>query len=224
MTGDPISPLLRASNLAAGFGTPLFRGVNLSLAPGDCALLCGPNGSGKTTLLRTLAGLQSPMEGSVEGSAILVPTRIPKVRGFSLEDFLRSSCFHESGLWGHLSADSLRAIDEAMDRLGIRDLADRDLASLSDGQFQKACIATALVRRAAVLLLDEPTAFLDVDARLEVLRTLRSLAEGRRLAILFSSHDLHEATREATRILALSPSGVLLEGPDAPAACFHNLR
>ena len=120
----------------------------------------------------------------------MVPTRIPKVKGFTLRQFI-STANHNP-----------QEVDQAMQMLGIEDLAGRDISTLSDGQFQKGCIATGLSRQADLLLLDEPTAFLDYKARESVLATLRAIADAG-TPIVFSSHDIAAATPFATKIVEL---------------------
>lgn len=208
--------LLKTHDLTVGHGRPLISGINLEIGPGECILLCGANGSGKSTLMRTLAGVLPPLGGSFDGvPAVLIPTRIPKVGGFTLREFIRTSCYKESGWNGKLGDLAEKAIGQALDRLGLGPLTERDIATLSDGEFQKGCITTALVRLPAgdggpgLILLDEPTAFLDVENRLQVLQTLRRITEGGKAALVFSSHDLADSTACATRILGIAPDGRL---------------
>ena len=105
-------------------------------------------------------------------------------------------------------------MEEALKMLGIEELRKRDISTLSDGEFQKACLATGLTRKAEVLLLDEPTAHLDVENRIDVLRTLREVARKTGTAVLFSSHDLHDALQVADRVFALTRGGrFLASGP-----------
>ena len=101
-------------------------------------------------------------------------------------------------------------LDEALELLGIQSLKKRDIATLSDGEFQKACLAVGLTRKAEVLLLDEPTAFLDVENRVDVLRTLRKAARDTGTSILFSSHDLHNAVKVSDRVFVLTRDGRFL--------------
>lgn len=134
---------------------------------------------------------------------ILVPARIPKVPGFSVTDFVATSCYRESDWLGRLPAKIRSRILETLETLGIGNLAARDISSLSDGEFQKAAIATALLQQAEVILLDEPTAFLDVDSRESALCTLREVALGKQVSIIFSSHDIHTAAKYCTRVFGM---------------------
>ena len=199
------STALRVDHLDIGYDAHiLVRDISFELAPGEVVLLAGPNGCGKTTLLKRLAS----------GSTILIPTNIPKVKGFTVESFIRTGCYAESDWRGMMSEQTARRMEEALELLGIQHLKHRDIATLSDGEFQKACLATGLTRKAEVLLLDEPTAHLDVENRLDVLHTLKEVAQKTGTAILFSSHDLHDARLVADRVFALTRDGRFLVSTD----------
>ena len=187
-----------------GYGNRiLVRDIAFAVAPGECLLLAGPNGSGKSTLLRKLAE-----------KGVLIPTGIPKVKGFTVREFVRTGCYRESDWAGRLRKETEQRLEESLELIGLKPLADRDISTLSDGEFQKACIAVGLTRQAGLLLLDEPTAFLDVENRLMVLRTLRQVAERTGTAVIFSSHDLHDALQVVHRVLTITREGRLLEsGP-----------
>ena len=146
---------------------------------------------------------------------VMIPTGIAKVKGFTVREFVRTGCYRESDWAGRLRKETEERLEESLELIGLKQLADRDISTLSDGEFQKACIAVGLTRRADLLLLDEPTAFLDVENRLMVLRTLRDVAERTGTAVIFSSHDLHDALEVAHRVLAITRDGRFLEsGPD----------
>ena len=204
--------------------------VSFRVQPGECLLLAGTNGCGKTTLLRTLAGLAPSADGSVHsnGTVVFVPTGIPKVKGFTVEAFIRTGCYRFSNWAGRLDGDAARRLEEALDLLGLGGCRARDLSTLSDGEFQKACIAVGLTRRADVLLLDEPTAFLDVENRQAVLRCLSGLVERTGKSVIFSSHDLHDALAVAHRVLAFTPSGFLestrFNRPEVLLAAFPTVQ
>lgn len=181
----------------------LYSGVDIEIREGECIMLCGANGSGKTTLLKSLAGMKGK-------DIVMIPTRIPKVEGFTLREFLRIGCFSESDFAGRLSPEQESRIDKALDLLDLTVLASRDISTLSDGEFQKGSIATALVRKASIILLDEPTAFLDAENRISVLRTLKQLCstpDGP--AVIFSTHDLHDGLAVCDKVVALGSDGIV---------------
>ena len=198
--------MLKVDHLTIGYDSrALVRDISFELAPGECVLLAGPNGTGKTTLLKWLA--------SGEAAVVLIPTNIPKVKGFTVEAFVRTGCYRESDWRGRISKEVEGRTEEALKMLGIEGLKGRDISTLSDGEFQKACLATGLTRKAEVLLLDEPTAHLDVENRIDVLRTLREVARKTGTAVLFSSHDLHDALQVADRVFVLTRDGRFLASP-----------
>ena len=203
------STAFQVDHLTIGYGDhPLVRDISFEIALGECILLAGANGTGKTTLLRVLAEVG-------RGSGTLIPTNIPKVKGFTVESFIHTGCYRESDWRGRISEEVAMRMEKAMEVLGIQELKGRDISTLSDGEFKKACLAVGLTRRAEVLLLDEPTAFLDVENRISVLRTLREVTRKTGTAILFSSHDLHDALQVADRVFALTRDGrFLASGPD----------
>ena len=100
---------------------------------------------------------------------------------------------------------------EALDLLGLKELSTRDISTLSDGEFQKACIAVGLTRNCKLLMLDEPTAFLDVDGRAMILGALKNAAEKTGICVIFTSHDLHVSLQFCHRVLAFTPDGRFLE-------------
>lgn len=195
-------PVMDIRHMKLAYGERVLAAdISFHIEEGECVLLAGANGCGKSTLLRCLA----------TDKCILIPTGIPKVKGFTVEEFIRTGCYRESNWAGKLSGEMEKRLTDALDRLGLSERRGQDISTLSDGEFQKACIAVGLARKAGILLLDEPTAYLDVENRLMVLRTLRGLAEQTGMAVLFSSHDLADSLRAARRVLAFTPGGGFLE-------------
>ena len=187
-------------DLAIGHGDrTLCSGISFDICEGDCIMLCGANGSGKTTLMKALTGLSEEV--------MMIPARIPKVAGFTLKEFARIGCFSQSDMAGRLSDQHEEALDVAISSLGLTHLADRDISTLSDGEFQKAGLVSAVVRNASVILLDEPTAFLDAENRISVLATLREICDRKGIAVIFSTHDLHDGLKFCTKVLAFGADG-----------------
>lgn len=203
--------MISVNNISIGYGSrTLVKDISFTLAPGELVLLCGPNGSGKSSLLREIAK-------RFRSECAMVPTRIPKLKGFTARDFLRNSLFDRGYGRGE-------GIDQALKTLGLEQLAQRDISTLSDGEFQKLCIASGLVRKPSCLLLDEPTAFLDAENRILVVDCLQKLSREQGLTILFSSHDLHESAPRADRVFAIAPDGTFhIGGYEVIKKAFPNI-
>lgn len=196
-------------------GKVLCSGISFDICEGDCIMLCGANGSGKTTLMKALAGM------TAQGDIMMIPARIPKVAGFTLREFVRIGCFSRSDMSGRLSEELESSLESALSTLNLSHLADRDISTMSDGEFQKAGLASALVRKASVILLDEPTAFLDAENRICVLGTLRELCDQAttpRPAVIFSTHDLHDGLKVCTKVLSFGADGRFRCSPDSTPA------
>ena len=198
--------MLKANELTIGHrGIKVCGPLTFEYPDRQSVMLQGPNGSGKSTLMKTVSGTLPPLSGgfSAGGPVVMVPTHIPKVKGFSVREFIRTSLFSVSGIFRKLDSGAETAMEDAIRTLGLDSLADKDISFISDGEFQKACIATALTRKANVLLLEEPTAFLDVDNRVMVLRTLQNLAHTTGITVIFSTHDIYDGARFSDATLRL---------------------
>lgn len=236
--------MLTTSSLSIGYHHPLASGLNLELRPAELACLIGPNGAGKSTLLRTLAGMEKPLGGVIRlGDEILnnlTPLELAKRLAIVLTARVESPLLtgrelvalgrHPYTDWlGRLSARDKEAVQRAMQQTDTLRFSARPLAQLSDGERQKVMIARALAQEPKILLLDEPTAFLDLPRRVELLQLLRSLARETGTAILLSTHDLDLALRLADRLWLLSSAGKMEVGlPEelalngAVARVFHS--
>ena len=198
--------VLKAIDLVVGYkpGTPVAGPLNLTINRGDLVLLSGRNGSGKTTFLKTVAGLLTPLSGTISApGAVLIPTRIPKVKGFTVTEFVNTGLSFSLST-GHSAPSSrksgVRSVSETLELLGIAELADRDISTLSDGQFQKACLAPALASGKQLILLDEPTAFLDTESRENLMQLLSSFTN---CAVIVSSHDIAACKPHCNRFISL---------------------
>jgi iron complex transport system ATP-binding protein len=203
------------------------RGLQLTLTSGELTCLLGPNGSGKSTLLRTMAGMQSPIEGRIlfRGRELRSYSQRSLSRFLSvvLTDrvdvgFLSSYALvalgrHPYTGWsGRITPEDDGRVRWALDVVDAGPLLDRYVTELSDGERQKIMIARALAQEPRLMLLDEPTAFLDVPRRVEIMQLLKKLARETEKSIFLSTHDLELALRSADRICLLSMEGRLQTG------------
>jgi iron complex transport system ATP-binding protein len=201
--------------------------VNLSIRTGELVCLLGPNGIGKSTLLRTLARMQPALWGAVEldgaelGSITqgqlarrlgIVLTERVTVEALPVRRIVELGRYPHSGWFGRLTGEDRRVVDWAIDAVGVRHLAGRDFSRLSDGEQQRVMIARALAQEPVLLVLDEPTAFLDVPSRVELMGLLRQLTRDGPLAVVVSTHDLELALRTADVVWLVMPGGELSSG------------
>ncbi len=221
---------LETHHLDIGYGgshRPVAVDLNLRLRAGELVCLIGPNGVGKSTLMRTLAALQKPLAGQVilagrdllalkadalaQQLSIVLTDRIDPglLTGYGLAALGR----HPYTDWtGTLTAHDENVIRWAVESVGAAHLAERQVAHLSDGERQKFLIARALAQEPAVMLLDEPTAYLDLPRRVEIMRVLRRIAHDTGRAVLLSTHDLDLALRTADQIWLMGQGGVIQTG------------
>lgn len=227
-----MTPALRTRDLAVGYRTRRLRRavlehVNLAVRPGELVCLLGPNGIGKSTLLRTLAKMQPALWGGIElgGSDLrsithielarrlgVVLTERVAVEALPVRRIVELGRYPHSGWFGRITDRDRKAVDWAIDAVGVRHLADRDFSRLSDGERQRVMIGRALAQDPVLLVLDEPTAFLDVPSRIELMGLLRQLTREGPLAVIVSTHDLELALRTADVIWLVMPGGELVTG------------
>ena len=232
--------LCGAQGLAIGYGkTPLLSDICLGVQPGQILTLIGPNGAGKSTLLRTLAGQLAPMGGTVllEGRSLADYTGTQRAQKLALMaphsrrmelttcfDFVSAGRYPYTGRLGILSAEDRQQVHRALELVGAAQLADRDFNRISDGQRQRILLARALCQQPEVILLDEPTSFLDIKGQIELLTILGTLAHTQKLAVILSLHELELAEKIADTVVCVSPGGV--SGVLTPEQAFQpeNIR
>ncbi len=193
--------------------------LTASLRRGELTCLLGCNGTGKSTLLRTLVGQLPLLEGDIllandkgkDSLSALSPHQLAKLIGvvlterpetsqLTVQEVVEMGRQPYTGFWGRLSQEDKRLAEEAMRHVGIHGLRNRKIDSLSDGERQKAMIAKALAQDTPIILLDEPTAFLDFPSKVELLQLLRHLAHEEEKTIMLSTHDLELALRLSDKL------------------------
>ena len=225
--------MLEIRNLSAGYpGRSVLRDITLSLPTGAVTAVVGPNGCGKSTLLKALAGIL-PASGSVtlEGRELLTLDRRERARKVAFlpqnrpvpEITVKNLVLH--GRFPYLSyprryrKEDIRMAEAAMEKMGIADLADRNLATLSGGQRQKVYIAMALAQDTEVVLLDEPNTFLDIGHQLQLMEHIRTLAgEGKTVVPVL--HDLSLALEWADSLAVLGNGSCVFQG--SPEETFRS--
>lgn len=210
---------ITTNRLTVGYrGHRVVEDISLSLPCGRLVCLLGPNGAGKSTLLRTLCGFQPPIAGTVtiSGSDIttmsaaevarlvsVVLTDRPLTPSLTAAEMVGMGRAPYTGFWGRLSDEDRRLVSEAMQTVGIAPLATRRMGRLSDGERQKVMIAKALAQHTPVIVLDEPTAFLDYPSKVAVMKTLARLAHDESKTILMSTHDLELAAQLGDELMEI---------------------
>ncbi|MDE6049631.1 MAG: ABC transporter ATP-binding protein [Paramuribaculum sp.] len=214
---------IELKNLSIGYrnrggDTEILTGINASLLRGEFTCLIGSNGAGKSTLLRTIAGFLSPLAGEVIVEGKKLPdyseTRLAKIisvvltdrmtlNNVSVRQVVEMGRSPYTGFWGTLGKEDRDAVNEAMAVVGISHLQNRTMDSLSDGERQKTMIAKALAQSTPIIILDEPSAFLDYPSKADLMSLLASLARVKNKVIFQSTHDLDIALQIADKVWML---------------------
>lgn len=210
--------VISLSQLSVGYtlSHPVISDINLELRSGQLACLIGENGIGKSTLLKTLTGFLPKLKGSLllgdrdiesfsqrelARQVSIVLTQKPDVQNLTIEEIIGLGRSPYTGFFGRLRAEDRKVVDDAIATMGIEKLRGRMIQTLSDGERQKVMIAKALAQETSIILLDEPTAFLDFPSKAETFQSLQRMAHERDKLILLSTHDLELAVRFADSLL-----------------------
>lgn len=213
---------ITTNNLTIGYENHVVqRDVSFSLFAGEMICMLGPNGCGKSTLLRTLAGLQPALNGSfkvvefqrfnVQSAIALVLTERLSLDNTTVHDVVAMGRYPYTSFLGGLSAKDEQVIAQSLSAVGLEGTEHTYFNAHSDGEKQRALIAKAIAQETPIILLDEPTAHLDLPNRIRILQLLRRLAHEQGKTILISTHELDLAIQLSDRILLLSENGVQLD-------------
>ena len=231
-----MSGFLETEKLSVGYdGKPLIRDVCLQVQRGKIVALIGPNGAGKSTILKTIVGQLSKVSGTVllEGApmercgqkeiakrmAILMTERIhPEL--MTCYDVVSTGRYPYTGALGLLGKEDKRIVEESLELVHGRDMADRPFDAISDGQRQRILLARALCQTPEIIVLDEPTSYLDIRYKLELLTILKTMVREKNLAVLMSLHELDLAQRVSDTVVCVSGDRIDRMGP--PEEIFSN--
>jgi iron complex transport system ATP-binding protein len=225
--------LLYTKNLSIGYkgknnsDNILHSNLNLKLLPGEFTCLLGPNGSGKSTLMKTFAGFHKSLNGTIylDNTEIqnfrekdlarlisVVLTDKTNVGNMTIFELVSMGRHPYTGFFGNLTQSDLKKVYESIEAVGLRNMKHKRVNEVSDGESQKAMIAKALSQETPIILLDEPTAYLDLPSRIEIMQLLHTLSSETQKAILLSTHDLEQALRFADKIWLLGTENRVKSG------------
>lgn len=232
--------ILKLKNIAIGFNTILFENINASLELGSLTALMGINGVGKSCLLKTLANLNPVLRGeiSIYERAIssysaqdlakiiaVVLTEKPLVDYMTVEELVSLGRSPYTNWRNELTESDKLIVAHSLEVTGLFSLKDSFLSQLSDGQRQKAFIARALAQSPKILILDEPTTYLDIPSKIELVKLLKKIATENQIAVMMSTHDLNLVEENIESIWLLGNGGDFYSGsPKASRALGHFLK
>jgi iron-chelate-transporting ATPase len=234
------APALSVADLGVSYGSRRVVGsVSFRLMPGTVTALIGPNGSGKSTLLRTIARLHAPDTGTVmldDGADVLAlsPREFartvtllaqsrPVPGGLTVREVVGFGRHPHRSRWTGQDAQGTAAVDRALELTRTAEFADRPVAALSGGQIQRVWLASCLAQDTGVLLLDEPTTYLDLRYQVEILDVVRDLATDHGVAVGVVLHDLDQAAAIADHVVLLEDGAVLAQGAPVDVLTAENL-
>ncbi len=223
--------ILKTSALSIGYeNKTVVSNINVSLNEGDIIALIGPNGAGKSTLFKTFSTHIKPLGGKIElfGKDLMSysPKERAKMLGIVLTerpddmflkvfDVVAAGRYPYTGMFGKLSENDEKEIKVSLELVGVNHLIDRVFNTLSDGEKQKVMIAKAIAQNTPIIMLDEPTAFLDYPSKIELFSLLKKLAKEQKKAILFSSHDLELLLRYTDNLWIIAKNKPFAAGQSA---------
>lgn len=223
-----MEPIVQTKNLAVGYNDEiLLKDIRLKLHRGEITALIGPNGSGKSTILKTITGNLKEIAGvtyinkdsikelsgrELAKTMAVVWTKRVKPELMTGWDVVAAGRYPYTGKFGILSGRDKEAVERAMTLSGVMDLAECDFNTLSDGQKQRLMLARAICQETPVLILDEPTSFLDIRYKVELLHLLKKLAGKNQVAVLLSIHEVELVEKVADYVVGVKDNGVFCQG------------
>ena len=214
-------------SLVVGYKSPVIENVNLTVNSGEIVALIGPNGAGKSTVLKTITRQIQKMDGKIvimgqDEDGISEDNLAKKLSMVTTERIHPElmSCFEVvstgrypyTGRLGILSKEDIKIVKKAIEMVGAKDVANKDFSKVSDGQRQRVMLARAICQEPEILILDEPTSFLDIQFKIDILSVIRKLAKEKNVAVLMSIHELEFVPAVADKVLAVADNKVFKVG------------
>ena len=234
LMNNRINEILTFESLEIGYTSGKIKNVllpplNASAEEGELIAIIGKNGIGKSTLLRTIAGLQPLIAGNLQvagrsindysriqlsGKIGYVSTEIVKVSNMKVYDLVTLGRFPHTDWFGRIDSFNHEAVIDALIKAGMIDFINRPVTELSDGERQRAMIAMVLAQDAIIMVMDEPTAFLDISSKYEIINLLHELTQQRNKTIIYSTHDFNTAVSQADKIWLMLDDALIEGAPE----------
>ncbi|MBQ7980607.1 MAG: ABC transporter ATP-binding protein [Oscillospiraceae bacterium] len=223
--------IISADGLSVGYGRKVIvDGIEFEVKQGEILTLIGPNGAGKSTVLKTIAGYLKRLDGTVmvgnrdmlefsekemakKLSVVLTERISPEL--MTCREVVETGRYPYTGSFGLLTEKDRAVVENAIEKVSMQDYADVDFSSVSDGQRQRVMLARAICQEPEILILDEPTSYLDIHHKIQFLEILRSLAKEKQMAVILSMHELDFAEKISDYVLCIKGGKITLSGtPD----------
>lgn len=218
-----MSSVIRTEHLDSGYGHKVIvEGAEITVMAGEIVTLIGPNGAGKSTILKTIAGQLEPVAGTIyigeaerssytlneiaKKQAVMLTERLPAEK-MSCEEVVALGRYPYTGRLGILSDEDHKIVRDTMETVHVTELADRSYDHISDGQRQRVLLARAICQEPEIMILDEPTSYLDIRHKLEFLDLLRKLTRDKGIGVIMSMHELELAHLIADKVICISADG-----------------
>lgn len=208
---------IETKNLCIGYDRAIVSNINISVNDSETVVLIGPNGAGKTTLLKTVSGIIRPISGNVIinnkdlsefslselAKSVAVVLTEKTYADYTCEEMVAMGRYPYTNSLGRISSTDKEIVDESMELTSITEIKDKSFLKLSDGQRQRVLLARAICQRPEILILDEPTSFLDVKYKMEFLSTLKMLSLKMGFSVLMSLHELDMVKQIADKVICM---------------------
>ena len=231
---------IRVENLSVSYeDNPIIKELDLSIPKGKISIIIGANGCGKSTLLKTISRINKPVSGDIfindkdiknikakdiAKEVAFLPQGPSCPSGLTVKELVSFGRFpYKKGMGGNSKEDN-EIINWAIKETGLQDFSDREVESLSGGQRQRAWIAMSLAQQTEIIMLDEPTTYLDMSYQLEVLEVLQRLNSEKNITVVLVLHELNNAFRFADNIIGLKKGEIICEGKPIEVVNKNNLR